>query len=95
MANTTKAQAIELVTEALTAGHILKSDCPRGHITCGPIHEATYPRRFGCILYSYRCRSGEEIGWCGSRPHDAASTFVEYCGRGAAGRAAHAALGRC
>lgn len=98
MANTTKAEAIRLVTAALAAGHILKSDCARGHMTCGPIHEATAPPRFGCILYSRYpsarfggCPSGEEIGWA-MLPGDAAHTFVDYCGRGAAGRAARAAL---
>lgn len=89
MANTTKTEAIRLVTAAIKAGRVLKSDCSRGFMTCGPIFEATRPPRYGCFLYSRTCTCGEEIGWA-ALASDAAETFVDYCGRGAAGRAARA-----
>ena len=93
MANTTKAQAITLVIRALNEGHILQSECAKGHITCGPVHEATAARpRFGCYLYTRSCPSGDEIGWA-CLASDAALTFVDHTGRGAAGRVARAALG--
>lgn len=92
MANTTKIEAIKLVTRALKEGHILKSDCAKGHITCGPIIEATRSPRFGCYLYTRSDPAGSEVGWA-CLAADAAHTFVEHTGRGAAGRAARAALG--
>lgn len=92
MANTTKAQAVTLVIRALNEGRILQSECAKGHITCGPVIEADSPRRFGCFLYTRSCPSGDEIGWA-CLASDAAYTFVDHCGRGAAGRVARAALG--
>ncbi len=91
MTNMTKAQALRLVTKALRAGHTLKSDCVRGHITAGSIIEATSRPRYGCYLYTPACPGGEEIGWS-CLVQDAALTFVDYCGRGTAGRLARAAL---
>lgn len=87
MANTTKQEAYELVLKALHAGATLQSPCPKGHITCGPIHEATRAPRFGCYLYTRLNPAGAEIGWS-CQAFDAAHTFVEYCGRGTAGKVA-------
>jgi len=87
MANTTKQEAYELVLRALRAGATLQSPCPKGHITCGPIREATRAPRFGCYLYTASDPAGSEIDWS-CQASDAALTFVEYCGRGTAGRAA-------
>lgn len=92
----TKIEATKLVQAALDKGIILKGQCAAGFITAGPITVAVAngSLRFGCFVYGkgrFAAPSGKPVGedyGTGTAAH----TFVEYLGRGAAGKVAREAL---
>lgn len=91
MANTTKVQAIQLVSDALSKGAVFNLKVAAGQITCGPIHFAQGPKMFGCYVYGKgRWARPDGLPTGHGSAQSAAATLVEYAGRGAAAKAARA-----
>lgn len=89
--NTTKNEAIRLVTKALEDGHTIHVRAYGNDITAGPYHPAVQPafEKFAAFNYS---KYAKEQDFYAARAFDVAFWVVEHVGRGAAGKVARKAL---
>jgi len=90
MSNTTKVEAIRLVTKALKEGLTLHVRAYGNDITAGPYHPAVQPAYEKYAGFNYSHYRHEET--YAAQASDVALWVVERVGRGAAGRAARKVL---
>lgn len=88
--NTTKVEAIRLVTRALEAGRTVHVADYGNDITAGPYHPAVQPAYEKYAAFNYSAGRQEET--YAAQASDVALWVVERVGRGSAGRAARKAL---